>query len=577
MQTLSPPAASAPPAAAAAAPAVWSGAIPAAFAQGGSFIKAFEESPALTALFKKPGFELIYINAVGRRWLDPESVGTFGSLTMQEIFGVNSLSLLKNQILLKTSVFGKWSGACTLRDAWGSELAVQATITEHAGEKQAAARFLCLQATQKAGGHDTDEAESGLSDHELLHALLESLPDSIFFKDLHSRFIRVNKAMAQKIGGVEPAALIGHTDFDYFTAEHAQPTYESEQEIIRTGQPVIELEEKETWPDGHVTWVATTKLPLRDRTGCVIGTYGISRDITARKEAEEQKQSLQLQLQLAQKLESIGRLAAGIAHEINTPSQFITDNTHFLVNAFKQLREVLEAHQALRARAGAEGVCAEEAARALAVEKAAEVDYLAAEIPRTLEQTLEGLGRVARIVRSLKEFSHPNNTQSTAADLNRAIENAVTVTRHEWKYVAEVILELDPELPPVPCVVDEFNQVMLNLLVNAAHAIGSAQKAAGSSELGRITIRTRFDDQRALIDVQDTGIGIPPGIRHRVFEPFFTTKEMGKGTGQGLTLVHAVIVQHHQGEVDFTTEVGRGTTFHLKLPRHKPQPRTSPT
>jgi PAS domain S-box-containing protein len=545
--------------------------LPAALVRTGAFAKAIEESPALVAVFQKLGNGLTYINAAGRRWLDPGSAGEFDGLTLPEIIGVKSLGLLQNEILLKTNIFGKWSGACTLRDAWGSELTVQATLTEHPGETPSSARWLCLQATRPPKGSSAEAEESGSSDHELLHALLESLPDSIYFKDLHSRFIRVNRAMADKICGGESAALIGHTDFDYFTAEHARPAFESEQEIIRTGEPVLELEEKETWPDGHVTWVATTKLALRDRTGRVVGTYGISRDITARKQAELQSQELQLQLQLAQKLESIGRLAAGIAHEINTPSQFITDNTHFLVASFRQLQDVLAAHQALLARAVTAGVCVEEAERVQAAQQTADLDYLVAEIPRTLEQTLDGLGRVARIVRSLKEFSHPNNAQSVAADLNRAIENAVTVSRHEWKYVAEVVTDFDPALPAVPCIIDEFNQVMLNLLVNAAHAIGSAQQAAGTCVLGRITIRTRFDDQAVLIDVQDTGTGIPPEIGHRVFEPFFTTKEVGKGTGQGLALVHTVIVMHHHGAVDFTTAAGCGTTFHLKLPRSQPK------
>lgn len=281
-----------------------------------TLLKAMEVSSGLAAVFQKPGYKLSCINDCGRRWLDPGAGGELGSLTLHDIIGVNSTELLENEIFLKTSLFGKWTGDCTLRDAWGSEFTVQATVTEHPGETPTSPRLLCLLATKQIEEPTTGKEASGLSDHDLLHVLLESLPDSIYFKDLHSRFIRVNQAMAHKICGAEPAALIGRTDFDFFTADHARPAYESEQEIIATGQPIIDLEEKETWPDGHVTWVSTTKMALRDRDGRIIGTFGISRDITSRKLAELQRKDLQLQL--AMKLEAIGRLAAGIAHETST-------------------------------------------------------------------------------------------------------------------------------------------------------------------------------------------------------------------------------------------------------------------
>ncbi len=279
-----------------------------------TLLKAMEASSGLAAVFQKPEYKLNCINDCGRQWLDPGAGGELGSLTLHEIIGVNSTELLENEILLKLGLFGKWTGVCTLRDAWGSEFSVQATVTEHPGETATSPRLVCLLATKQMDGSAAGTVASGVSDHDLLHVLLESLPDAIYFKDLHSRFIRVNKALAHKICGAEPAALIGRTDFDFFTADHARPAYESEQEIIRTGQPILDLEEKETWPDGHVTWVSTTKVPLRDRAGRIIGTYGISRDITARKEAEILRQELQLQLAL--KLEAIGQFAAGIAREI---------------------------------------------------------------------------------------------------------------------------------------------------------------------------------------------------------------------------------------------------------------------
>jgi PAS domain S-box-containing protein len=399
----------------------------------------------------------------------------------------------------------------------------------------------------------------------LLRAMLEHVPDSIYFKDLESRFIRVSAAKARKTGGREAHELIGQSDFDHFTLEHAQKAFDDEQRIIATGEPILDLEEKETWPDGRVTWASSSKLPLRDSHGRIIGTFGISRDITAHKLAEKEREEMGMRLQLAQKLESIGRLAAGIAHEVNTPTQYINDNTHFLIGVFAQFSRVFASYRALRDRAAAHADCKAELDAVMEAESQVELDYLLNEVPITLKQTIEGISRVARIVRSLKEFSHPNAPGKRPSDLNRAIETAITVSRHEWKYVAEVVTDLDPDLPSVPCVLDELNQVVLNLVVNAAHAIEDVVKHR-PGEKGTITIRTRRDGDWALIDVADTGTGMAPDLRDRIFEPFFTTKESGKGTGQGLAIVQSIIVKGHGGTIDFKSEVGRGTTFHFKLP-----------
>lgn len=526
---------------------------------------ATDDSPAFVALFKKPSLAIVYLNSTARHWLDPEGHSSLTDLTLHDIIGVSGLALFQKEMIAHVSVLGKWQGDWMLRDIWGSELAVAATVTSHAGVDGHETGFLCLQATQTAGTQERKDTMT--SDHHLLHALMETLPDAVYFKDLHSRFIRVSRALAIKDGVDNPAAFIGLTDFDRFTAEHARPAYEAEQKVIETGEPLTDLEEKETWPDGHVTWVTTTKLPLRDPKGKIVGTFGISRDITARKLAEQNHRDLEIKYQLAQKLESIGRLAAGVAHEINTPTQFITDNIHFLTKAFNEISSLLTPLRSLRKATAHHADLADQARIAETMEQEMELDYLLREIPATLSQTAEGLGRVTRIVHSLKEFSHPNSVDRSPVDLNRVIETAITVSRHEWKYVAEVITDLSPALPSVPCIVDEFNQVMLNLIINAAHAIESVlSKEVAGSKLGTITIRTRHDGTHAVIEVEDTGAGIPTEIRDRVFDPFFTTKAMGKGTGQGLAIVYKVVVKNHCGSVDFTSEVGRGTVFRLRLP-----------
>jgi signal transduction histidine kinase len=264
-------------------------------------------------------------------------------------------------------------------------------------------------------------------------------------------------------------------------------------------------------------------------------------------------------------MESIGQLAAGNAHEINTPIQYVGDNIRFLRDAFRDCQALLDQIPGLfddllagappeTVRARFQDACAK-----------ADLEFLAREIPAALDQSLDGVGRVARIVHAMKEFSHPDAEEKLPADLNRAIESTVTVSRNEWKYVAEVVTDLDPDLPPVPCFVGHFNQVMLNLIVNAAHAI--AEKVGdGSSGKGRIRIATRRDGDWAEIRVEDDGAGIPPSLHHRIFEPFFTTKEVGKGTGQGLSTCHAIIVRKHGGRIAFESELGRGTAFIVRLP-----------
>jgi signal transduction histidine kinase len=196
--------------------------------------------------------------------------------------------------------------------------------------------------------------------------------------------------------------------------------------------------------------------------------------------------------------------------------------------------------------------------------------YLTEEVPRAINQTLEGVDRVTKIVRAMKEFSHPGVKEKTLADLNKAIENTVTVSRNEWKYVADMITELDSSLPAVPCLVGEFNQVVLNIIINAAHAI---QEVVGrdSGRKGTIRVSTHHDPDWVEVRIGDTGGGIPEDIRSRIFDPFFTTKGVGKGTGQGLAIAHSVIMDKHGGTLHFETEMGKGTTFFIRLPLHPPE------
>jgi PAS domain S-box-containing protein len=309
--------------------------------------------------------------------------------------------------------------------------------------------------------------------------------------------------------------------------------------------------------DGSLFWCRLIGSPLNSDQP-EDGSVWLLEDTTERVNAEQDRLSLEVQLRQAQKLEAIGQLAAGIAHEINTPTQYIGDNTKFLEGAFKEVFQYLEAMEA----ALPPGALPDSVAR---LKDEADLPFLRAEIPKAIEQSLEGIDRVSRIVRAMKDFSHPGNDKPVEVDLNRSIESTITVSRNEWKYVAELVLDLDPNLGPVHCYPNEMNQVVLNLVINAAHAIADTQVGDFPAK-GTITISTARSEDMAEIRVGDSGSGIPEHVRPRIFDPFFTTKGVGKGTGQGLAIVHSVVVERHHGTVTFETEVGKGTVFTLRIP-----------
>jgi two-component system, NtrC family, sensor kinase len=763
----------------------------------------------------------------------------------------------------------------------------------------------------------------------LLRALIDNLPDRIYYKDLQSRFIRISRSQADVFGLADPSEAIGKTDFDFYTEEHARPAYRDEQRIITTGEAIIGIEEKETYPDGHVAWVTTTKMPLYDESSNIIGTFGISNDITAKREAEQslalrgaaldaaanaivitdregtilytnpaftqltgfsQEESIgknprivksgrqevafyrqlwetilvgkvwhgelvnrrkdgssyneemsitpifstegelvyfvaikqditrqkmaeqalrdeekryrslyetvpvgiyrstpdgrflmanpmlihllgyetfdelaQLNMETdvysrgysrmdflqrmetdgwvrgyevgfnrkngsivflrmnshvvrdtageiqyfegvleditdfrrsemqnqklvaafeqafetviisdqdgqiqymnpafeslfglpakevagknisilanayqgnkewqaildfprsgkvwrgdvraehangttlridtaispvfgperyitglvfvmrdvtqeriaearrhqSQKLEAIGQLAAGIAHEINTPTQFIGNNIRFLQKGFHDLMRLIEQYQTAQAGAGNAEMAAEAFQKAESLSNEMDFGFLVTEIPAAIEGSLKGIERVTKIVGAMKEFSHPGAHEKVMTDINHAIENTIIVSRNEWKYNAEMKTDLAPDLPQIPCLVDEFNQVILNLITNAADAIRDARSVHPADEMSVIGIRTSRNEDWVEVRVSDNGSGIPAAIRDRVFDPFFTTKEVGKGTGQGLSISYDVIVNRLGGKITFETEAGKGTTFLLQLP-----------
>ena len=370
----------------------------------------------------------------------------------------------------------------------------------------------------------------------LLQNLLQKIPDYIYFKDRQSRFILINPALARIFSLKSPEEAIGKTDFDIFAKEHAAPAFADEQEIMRTGKPLVGKEEKEVWPNGTVSWVTTTKLPLRNKQGDIVGTFGISRDITERKRAEEalkqavedlqksrdELKSAHQQLTHAERMETVGRMAAGVAHEVQNPLQILLMSLDYLSQQMSDRGPVLD------------GV---------------------------LNEMRNATQRADTIIRGLLDFSRSDDLELKAQDLNTLVHNALALVKHDLSLHRVVLqTQLAPELPPLALDGMKIEQVLVNLFTNAIHAM---------PEGGTLTVRTRAErltethrdlgsreaghfyagNTVVMVEIEDTGSGIPVEVLRKIFDPFFTTKATGKGTGLGLAIVKRII-DLHSGEIE---------------------------
>ena len=386
-------------------------------------------------------------------------------------------------------------------------------------------------------------ADALAHERNVLRTMIDLIPAFIYCKDAQSRFTACNKLVAHRMG-VTPEELIGKTDFDFFPREMAEKFYADEQALLKSGIPLIDHEELAFDKlSGMNRVIVTSKVPLHDAAGNLTGLVGTGFDITDRKDAEERMAS-------SDRLESIGRLAAGVAHEINTPIQYLNDSVSFIREGVGELLAYIDKLHASH--------------NAAQEEDGEDVEYLRDELPPALTRVADGLSRIAEIVRSMKHFSHADQAEKSEVDLNAAIQSTLVIARSEYKDVAD--LETDfAQIPLITCHGGQINQVVLNLVVNSAHAIADFVKKNGGR--GKIQVKTVAEPEHVLISITDTGGGIPEGIRARIFDPFFTTKEVGRGTGQGLSIARNVIVKGHGGQLDFETEIGRGTTFTVRLPR----------
>lgn len=511
-----------------------------------------DDAPTMVAFFRWPTLELAYLNRSARHCFIPTQSTALDNVTLLDFVSLKFFKQLQREVIPTIHAEAKWEGTCELRDTSGGEHTVRANLTTPLLGGATSKTWLCLEAQHL--GQTRSRGDTGFSDRELLLALLEGSRDHIYFKDRASRFLRISRAQAEHFGLSRPEEAIGKTDFDFFATQHANPAFQAEQKIIRTQRPLLNLVEKEKHEDGHVTWVSTSKFPLFDRDGQVIGTFGISRDITAQKHAEEARRELEVQLQLAQRRDASSNLFCGIVKEISHPTQTILDQTHFLKGAFARIIAALNHYRAIAP------------ADATPPMRLADLEELLGDVPAALEKSISNLERVNQIIGSAREFSQPASDGFSPVDLNHAIHVVLAVSGQEWKYAATVTTDLAPGLPQVPAQPHALNQALLCLLINACEAISENQKARGvHGEKGRIIFRTAVEAEGVTLEVSDTGCGIPPEASDHIFEPGFTTKNAKLHAGHGLALVRNVVTQH-QGRIEFHTKLGQGTHFKLWLP-----------
>ena len=396
------------------------------------------------------------------------------------------------------------------------------------------------------------------SSEERYRTIIETIPDAYFEADLAGNIIFCNNQFAAS-SGYTKEELQGFNFQILFDGQNAESAYRAFNEVYKTGKPSMHNQLEWLNKAGERKVLESSINLIRDLQGKTIGFRAVARDVTEKLRHEV------LSLH-SQKLESVGQLAAGIAHEINTPIQFIGDNIGFMKGAFQDILSMITMLDVLQDIDSPDLLSDRDLIDRIH-KKGEEIDlaYLKKEIPKAIGQSLDGLQRVSKIVQAMREFSHPGGEDMSSLDINKAIESTITLTRNEWKYSADLIATLAPDLPIVQGYPADFNQVILNLIVNAAQALQEKIGKDGDAK-GRIEVFTRQDGNEVEICIRDTGPGIPPEAQSRIFDPFFTTKEVGKGTGQGLTIVQNIIVKKHGGKIFFETKPGEGTAFFIRLP-----------
>ena len=419
-----------------------------------------------------------------------------------------------------------------------------------------ALKHLQLDLDAQAHGRELEKDVSLRS--EKLAAIMSNLTIGVLMCTPDMKILEANRQMQQWFPMIAEGQ--GIFCYDAFSCQQKKQNFDNcpLSTTLQSGKAGEDIKRLKT-AHGEMEFRIVTNA-IFDNNGIVSAGIALYEDVT-------EKMILERDLRQAQKLEAVGQLAAGIAHEINSPIQYVGDNIKFLHTSFTDLVKVLDAYQHYWHQQVQDGCIVPEIDRKLsAIVEEADTEYLTEEIPRAIDQSLDGVRRVEKIVRAMKEFSHPGSDEKSTIDINKIIDNTITVCRNEWKYVAEMETDFAPDLPTIPCFQGDLSQVFLNIIVNAAHAIESNATDRMNGELGKISISTKKIGGGVSIQISDTGGGIPATIQERIFDPFYTTKPIGKGTGQGLDIAYRTVVDKHQGTIFFASEVGQGTTFVIQLP-----------
>ncbi|WP_136809865.1 ATP-binding protein [Desulfosediminicola flagellatus] len=403
---------------------------------------------------------------------------------------------------------------------------------------------------------------------EQLNSVLSAIAYPLYVINLDGSVAIMNSA-AQALKGYWPLAWMDtHTQPDTNINPNVPNRLTSILKKVQETKATIM--EEYTYTDKHdqPQSVEVHAFPIFDRYSNILQVVISCIDISDRKKDAEEKIQLERDLHRAQKLESIGTLAAGIAHEINTPIQFIGDNIRFTREAFTDLCAIVAQYRTLIENVTQDVMVETLKNTSDKILADTEFDFLAEELPAALQQTIDGVQHVSGIVAAMKDFSYMGTENvKTAEDINQAVRSTAIISKNEWKYVAELNLDLDESLPPVPCFIGELKQVLLNLVINSVHAITDKYSRGDSdNQKGLITIKTYLSEHDVHISVQDNGCGIPSELEGKIFDPFFTTKEVHKGTGQGLAISYQIIQIKHGGNIYFESQPGRGTTFFISLP-----------
>ncbi|HET8696989.1 MAG TPA: ATP-binding protein, partial [Gammaproteobacteria bacterium] len=394
-----------------------------------------------------------------------------------------------------------------------------------------------------------------------LERVYERLPVMMYAANAAGRIVDVNSYWLKRLG-YKKDQVLGRSSADFMPEGDTADRRAVWAQLMR-GEEVTDWSMQYVSATGEVVDGLLYGAPVLNAKLELQGAIATVFDVTELRAAQRARDQLETELRLSQKLEAIGQLAAGIAHEINTPSQYVSDNLSFLQDAVSSLMPVLSAFEPLlelaakSVEANLAPLGAIDDYRALL--KDADLEYIRGEIPLAIQQSRDGVAQIKKIVLAMKEFSHPGADEKEPVDLNRAVEATVMVARNEWKYVADVELELGAAVPVIEAIPSALNQVVLNLVVNAAHAIEDVRR--GEGDKGKIKIATHRDGEFVELTVADTGCGISPENVSKIFDPFFTTKKVGKGTGQGLAIVRRVVIDRHGGSIDVQSTPGKGTKF----------------